>query len=234
MQPSTATYTYNFDIESGKQVTFLIRLNDETLECLNEPASSLPDWTRLAYNQCQSCPLSTDDHDYCPVAVNLYEVFEQFREVKSFERAEITITSPDRTYFKKSDVQQGLSSLLGILMATSGCPVMDKLRPMVRTHLPFASTRETLFRVVSMYIMSQYFRKRRGLPTQDDLNGLLSIYQEVEKVNTGMSARMREFYKTDANINALVILTCLGQHAQLTLEDEMYEELETLFSAYFE
>ena len=36
------------------------------------------------------------------------------------------------------------------------------------------------------------------------------------------------------NINALVILTCLGQHAQLTLEDEMYEELETLFSAYFE
>lgn len=233
MQPSTATYTYTFDIESGKHVTFLIRLDDETLECLNEPAASLPDWTRLGYNQCESCPLSTDEHEYCPVAVNLYEVFEQFREVKSFERAEITITSPDRTYYKESDVQQGLSSLLGILMATSGCPVMDKLRPMVRTHLPFSSPRETLYRVVSMYIMAQYFRKRNGQSTEEKLSGLLDIYRDVEKVNSGMSSRMREFYSTDANINALVILTCLGQHAQLTLEDELFEELESLFSAYF-
>ncbi|MCC5927073.1 MAG: hypothetical protein JJU41_10995 [Bacteroidetes bacterium] len=234
MEPTSSNFTYTFDIENGKHVTFLIKLDDETLECLNEPPRDLPKWTRLEYQQCESCPLNKEEHPYCPVAVNLHEVFEQFQEVYSFQRAEITIKSPNRTYFKESDVQQGLSSLLGILMATSGCPKMDKLRPMVRTHLPFSSMRETLFRVVSMYIMSQYFRKRRGLPTEDDLNGLLSIYQEVEKVNTGMSARMREFYKTDANINALVILTCLGQHAQLTLEDELYEELESLFSAYFE
>lgn len=234
MQPTTSNFTYTFDIESGKHVTFLIKLDDETLECQNPEPPNLPAWTKLNYQKCESCPLDPEEHPRCPVAVNLYEVFEQFREVYSFERAEITIKSPDRTYLKKSDVQQGLSSLLGILMATSGCPKMDKLRPMVRTHLPFSSMRETLFRVVSMYIMSQFFRKRRGLPSDEKLDGLLDIYKEVEKVNNGMSARMREFYKSDANINALVILTCLGQHAQLTLEDELYDELESLFSAYYE
>lgn len=168
------------------------------------------------------------------MAVNLVGVFEQFKNVTSYdEEAYITIESSDRTYSKKAAVQHGLISLLGILMATSGCPVMDKLRPMARTHLPFSSMRETLFRVISMCITSQHFRRRRGLESDFELNGLMEIYQDVERVNHGMSERMKEMYGADANINALVILNCLGRHTLLTLEDDMLDEFEGLFSGYF-
>ena len=53
-------------------------------------------------------------------------------------------------------------SLIGIYMVTSGCPIMDKLRPMARFHLPFASTEETIYRAISTYLLGQYFLEQKG------------------------------------------------------------------------
>jgi Domain of unknown function (DUF6901) len=66
----------------------------------------------------------------------------------------------ERSYFKKTTMQKGIVSLLGILLVSSGCPVMAKLRPMVRFHLPFASMLATTFRTT---ITSRpTFRKNPG------------------------------------------------------------------------
>tara|TARA_B100000686_G_scaffold86198_1_gene93073 strand:- start:90 stop:251 length:162 start_codon:yes stop_codon:yes gene_type:complete len=45
----------------------------------------------------------------------------------------------ERCYVEHTTMTEAVSSLLGIYMVTSGCPVMDKLRPMVRFHLPLAT-----------------------------------------------------------------------------------------------
>ena len=47
-------------------------------------------------------------------------------------------------------------------MATAGCPWTDRLRPMARFHLPFANEAETVYRSVSMYLLS---REMTGAPT---------------------------------------------------------------------
>ena len=60
-------------------------------------------------------------------------------------------------------VQMGVSSLLGVIMTTSGCPIMAQLKPMVRFHLPFASLEETIFRMVSMHLVAQYLRHQDGV-----------------------------------------------------------------------
>ncbi len=210
-----------------------VSLDDVDLSFKNPPPSDLPEWTRLEYLQCPSCPLSKETTTYCPVAVNLVHVSDLFKDTVSHRNAVVAIRTEERTYIKECGVQEGLGALLGIIMASSGCPILDKLRPMVRTHLPFASLRENLYRAVSMYILSQHVRERKGLDTRYDLSGLMDIYESVSDVNHAMSNRMRAHFEEDANVNALVVLNCMAQYTAITIEDGLLDELDVLFKGYY-
>ncbi len=65
---------------------------------------------------------------------------------------------------------------MGIYMVTSGCPVMGKLKPMVKFHLPFASGEETSYRMVTMYLLAQFFKYKNGKEPDWDLKNLVKIY----------------------------------------------------------
>jgi hypothetical protein len=225
-------FDYLFELNNGEEIRFHINL-DEDLAIINPPAESLPPWVKLRYQQCPNCPLDPDEHTNCPVAVNLVPVLEKFRNIVSHQQATITINTDDRTYQRTDDVQRGLSSLMGVLMASSGCPILDKLRPMLRTHLPFSSLRETLYRAVSMYILAQHFRERKNLESEYSLDGLKRIYDEITQVNYALSTRVRSYFSSDANINALIILNCMAEYTTITLEDDFLDEIERLFSAYY-
>lgn len=225
--------SYQFSFDDQDSIEFEILLNDKDLSNVTPPPEALPEWTMLTYNQCNNCPLTPADNQRCPVSINLVNVFDSFRDIVSHKKSTMFITTEDRVYQHTSDVQRGLSSLLGVVMATSGCPILDKLRPMVRTHLPFSSLKETLYRVVSMYVLAQHFRERKNLSSSTSLEGLTKIYQDITEVNHGLSSRMRSFFGSDANINAIVLLNCMAEYTAITLEDDLLEELEDLFYAYF-
>jgi hypothetical protein len=229
----TDTYHYTFSFDDGSRISLDVILDSVDLTYQNPPPAELPDWTRLEYMQCLNCPLDPNVVSHCPVAVNLVQVSDSFNETVSHRNAVITIRTKERTYMKECGVQEGLGALLGIVMATSGCPVLDKLRPMVRTHLPFSSFREILYRAVSMYIMAQQFREKKGLEARYDLNGLREIYEAVSDVNHAMSNRMRAHFDEDANVNAIVVLNCMAQFTAITLEDDLLDELDVLFKAYY-
>jgi hypothetical protein len=233
-EKQTSTIHYSFGFDTGNIIKCRVELDDATLDFINRNNQDYPEWTRLEYHQCSNCPLDPDKHPYCPVAVNLVDTFEAFRNTISYEKAMITIESADRTYSRYADVQHGLSSLLGVIMASSGCPLLDRLRPMVRTHLPFASMRETLYRVVSMYFTAQHFRARNGMSSEHSLKGLIEIYEDIGIINRDMSERIGSYYRADANANAMVILHCLGEYTMLSLEEDLLEEIEQLFSPYLE
>ncbi len=55
----------------------------------------------------------------------------------------------------ETTAQQAMSSVLGLIMATAGCPWTDRLRPMARFHLPFASEAETVYRSVCMFLLAR-------------------------------------------------------------------------------
>src|SRR6266498_2083832 len=149
MNHQTVTLEYEFTLRSGVPKRFTIRMNKLTLELVTARRPELPDWTKLTHHQCPNCPLDPDR----PIAANLVDVIDAFRDCISVEEADITIRSESRAYFKHATVQYGIGSLMGVYMAVSGCPIMDRLRPMVYTHLPFATVKETMFRSVSMYLL---------------------------------------------------------------------------------
>ena len=61
---------------------------------------------------------------------------------------------------------------------------------MVRFHLPFATREETMYRVVAMYLMAQYFRQRNGLEPDWEMADLVHMYEDVTVVNKSFVDRL--------------------------------------------
>ncbi len=176
-QKKTISFHYKFSLSDGDIREFGLELDSETLSLVRKEKEFYPEWTRLPYHKCPNCPLSDAQHMHCPIAANLVDLVEFFKDSISHEEVDVEITTETRRYVKHTSLQSGISSLIGIYMVTSGCPVMDKLRPMVRTHLPFATGEEAMYRTLSMYLLAQYFLYKRGQKPDWDFEKLTEIYE---------------------------------------------------------
>ena len=223
---------YRFRFAQGADKVFLVQLQQPGLGLVLSPAASLTEWTRLEHCQCPNCPLQPSETPHCPAARGLAELIDAFRDCLSTEPAEITVAVEAREYRKRASVQYGVSALMGLLMATSGCPIMDKLRPMVHVHLPFATIEETMFRSASMYLLAQFFRCQRGQEPDWDLSRLLDIFQDVGEVNQAFSRRLVSINPKDASLNALANLDCFAMVTSFAINKDKLKELESLFHAY--
>ncbi|MBI2083037.1 MAG: hypothetical protein HYT76_05655 [Deltaproteobacteria bacterium] len=223
-------FRYLFQFKDGSKKEFVVSLDEETLDLINPQREKPPEWTRLGFHQCPNCPLSEVRSPYCPVALNLSDLIQSFKDCLSFEEAEIRIETAERGYFKQASLQKGISSLMGIYMVTSGCPVLGSLKPMVRFHLPFASLEETQYRVLSMYLLSQFIQYRNKKEPDWDLKGLEKIYDEIEIVNKAFSERLTSVLEQDAVANAVAILNVFAQSISFALDKNAFKKIEKIFS----
>ena len=226
----TIRYLYHFTFPNGMEKEFEVRLNAQTLELIAKKDAPKPAWTKLKYFQCSNCPLG-DDVEYCPVAVNLATLVDTFKDSISFEIASVRVQAAERTYEKEAPLQKGLSSTVGMYMVTSNCPVLDRLRPMVRFHLPFPSMDETVYRTVSMYLTAQFLLMRRGEQPDWELKHLVEIFNALVPVNRGMSGRLSHASNEDASVNAVIILATQGTMVPNYIESSL-AELEHIFGQY--
>jgi hypothetical protein len=221
---------YQFKINDNQEVISL-SFDGNSLEWLNPTPIELPDWALLENRQCAHCPLTESKNLYCPVAKSLAQITRKFEKISSYQDLELTIITETRTMVKETTAQTGLSSLLGLVMATSGCPYTDYLKPMARYHLPLASEDETLFRAVGMYLIGQHLRKEKGLGFDADLQGLSKIYDDLHQVNLMIAERLRDASLQDSSINAVVLLDMFTNLMPYAIDDKL-EDIEAYFSAY--
>ena len=231
---STIAFNYNFRLDDGTERIFTLQLEASTLDLISEQRDAQPAWTALECQQCPNCPLKPAEHPQCPIAANLVDLVDFFKGTYSYEEVDVRLETPERSYSKRTSVQQAVSSVLGIYMVTSGCPIMNKLRPMVRFHLPFATIAETAYRAIAMYLMAQYFRKKRGLEPDWDLRDLALIYEDIQRVNTSFLKRLDEIETRDASANALVILDCFASQVAFSIDEEDLSEFEVFFAPYLQ
>lgn len=198
-----------------------------------EQAESLPDWTRLGFHQCSHCPLSTEEHRYCPYAVALVEPARVTATRVSHEPVTVTVTSRSRTITADTTLQRAMGSLLGLIGPFSGCPVTRILRPMARFHLPLSSPDETLSRTFGTYLVGQYLRQRQGLEADWQMASLSQVYSDLRRLNHGMSSRLRASQDEDAGVNSFVLLDLLAAEVRYALEE--YEgDLDDCFREFLE
>ena len=228
--PLTFRYTFTFD--DGNVSRFTLQLDPKTLQLIQPVQASYPEWTALSYYKCTNCPLSEAQHPQCPAATGLMDVVEEFRRSISLETVDVTLETDARTYVKRAKLPEAVSSLMGILMVTSGCPVMGKLRPMVRHHLPFATLEETKYRVFSMYLLGQFFAEKHGHGADWDLKELPKLYDEIRRVNREFFRRLSNMEIEDASLNAIVRLDAFADSISFSVDQQTLEDLEELFQAY--
>jgi hypothetical protein len=224
---------YEFLFSSGRIESFDLSFHEHDFSLL--PLSSgEEDWTRLEYHQCSLCPLRREDQEYCPVARNLSHVLARFRHDNSHDLVRVRTTVDERITERKGDLQTGISSIMGLIMATSGCPILDTFKPMAYTHLPFANEAETIFRSVSTYLTAQYVRMCHGLTPDWTLSNFIPSYSAVQQVNAAFIERLRSVFISDANLNALILLDAIAQFGAFALKDNWLGQVEPLFSAHLQ
>jgi hypothetical protein len=226
--------SYIFSMPSGPSQVFNLRLEAERLQLRVETDSNgAPEWTALGFHQCSNCPLSVETHPQCPAALGLADLVTRSEGLVSYDEVEVQVRTDERIISQKTTAQKGISALMGLIMATSGCPHASFFKPMARFHLPLASEEETIYRVTSMYLLAQFFRKLDGRDANLELDGLTRIYEEMQEVNTSMASRLRAATETDSSVNAIVLLDIYAKTLPIVIEESL-EEIRYLFSSYFE
>jgi len=226
------SYTFIFPNEQRKE--FVIKVDPTTMNIIKTDRGSYPDWSKLENFKCPHCPLQGKYYEYCPVAMNIVDMIQEFRDMPSFQHAEVFVETENRTYTKKTSLQSGVSSMMGILMVSSGCPIMGKLKPMLHFHLPFASLEETQFRALSFYLLSQYVSWKRGRNPDWDMNELVNIYENIRTLNHSVSKKIANLEVMDTSINSLVILNNFADYVTFTIDEKVIEELEFYLKGFLE
>lgn len=229
----TLEFNYEFIFENKSVETFNIILNADTLDFIRNEELPPPEWAQLEHHQCGNCKLKSETQPYCPIAQNLTEIFPPFRNRVSYENVLVRVKSKERTYELNTSVQKGLSSLLGILMVTSGCPTMNILRPMVRFHLPFATIDETIYRSASSYLLGQFFRYKNGKSVDWYMNDLSKAYESIQVVNIGIAQRLRSISDKDAGANAVIVLDIFAKELPYSILDGLHK-LQYLYKDFIE
>jgi len=220
---------YRFKLKDCQEFNFIVDTDRGAGDSNN--TSDFPFWTRLDFHKCVNCPLSETEHDFCPAALDAKRITEAFKSMLSTEEVRVEVVTPDRTYVKDTDSQTGLRALFGLVMATSGCPILSRFKGMANTHLPFATMEETILRVVGAYLIQQYIKRMDGGEPDWDLKGLNRFYAEIQEVNRCFKGRIDAASERDANMNALGSLIYLAMGVSFSLEDKLADLREMVFAA---
>jgi hypothetical protein len=230
----TFNIVYIIKLPNDKHKRIELRFNAETFDLLDDISEEFPHWVNIDFCQCPNCPLPKEKYPHCPVAAHLFKLLELFESLMSYDEVHLDIVTPRRIYCRKTSAQKAISSLMGLVMAASGCPHTRFFRPMaVRFHLPFADGEETTYRASSMYLLAQYFHWKRGHEIDLELKGLKDIYMNIQVINKALVERLRAISDKDIAVNALVILDAFAKIVPLDI-DESLEDIKYLFKSYLE
>ncbi len=228
--------SYSFEFGDGYLERFNLELDDDTfLLPADAIVSNKQPWMMLSCHQCPGCTLSEAESAYCPIAVNLGGIIEPLENELAIASVTTRVDMRGRQISKQCDLQEGLSSLIGLVMATSGCPILDKLRPMAYLHQPFAEGDETLFRAATTFLMGQHIRQQRGEETSLDLGGLSELFGQINQLNSAFTQRLDYHFQHDnTSSNAVMLLDSFAEMIPFDLEFVWEEQAMPLFSAYFD
>lgn len=228
--PIRFTYRIQDADKARDPMVFVIELDRTTLEHKKTWQGEYPEWTAMDHHRCEKCPLDASRGGRCPAAESMVPLIEPFEEIMSYHAVEVIVEAPERTYSANTTAQRALSSILGLHLATSGCPALGKLKPMARYHLPLGSREETFFRAAGAWLLMNYISGQHGEQPSFDLDGLHALYDEIHQINVAIAKRLRVVTKSDTGLNAITILDLLAQGMPMSIRENL-KELEYLYQA---
>ena len=208
---------YLFRLESGVEHRFDVEFDRPPV------GGDLPAWTRLETDKCPHCPLPDAPGAHCPAAADLVPLVERFSALSSIDQIDVLVVTPQYEARKRTDTQTALSALMGLILATSACPILGRMRPLAHMHMPFGTATEMVYRIVSMHLLSCFLRGESVT-----LDGLDGFFSDIDRLNHAFFGRLNRAVQRDASINALVALHSRSMLASMSITPEM-ENIRTWF-----
>ena len=75
---------YRFKFGSGLERKIALNLDEKTLNLIQTEKASYPKWTALRFFQCPNCSLDEAHHAFCPIAINIVDLVDFFRDMISY------------------------------------------------------------------------------------------------------------------------------------------------------
>jgi hypothetical protein len=216
--------TYFFSYDDGREMSYEVDLDRKMDSALTRQA---PAWTRLENNKCQNCPLTTS---HCPAAVDLDGIIRGFHSSLASTKLNVRVVTPEREYLKRVTLEEGVRALMGLVMATSACPIFGTLKPNARHHLPFARQEEYILRSVSLYLMKQYLIWREGGEPDWELKGLVKSSEQLQMVNHAFWQRIMTEFQSDANSKALLSFFTMSSSVSSSLQSQITKMKNVFFT----
>lgn len=208
--------SYQLELPEGPPLRF-----DIDTERTYVPPASGAAWAKLDFHKCPNCPLSAD-HAHCPAAIDTQPLMDACGGLFSYSSVRVRVELGERrTLAADCDLQTALTSVLGLLMSTSGCPIVSRLRGMARQHLPFQTLEESQLRMVGAWLVGRMLEN--DLQGSASLQGLHELVQAIGLVNRSFMNRLRAAASKDANLNALATLAASAMNVEFSLEDDSVE-----------
>lgn len=217
---------------NDQRFEYAVELDPDTLEH-EAPANAAALWTELGYKQCPHCPLSVETTPHCPLALRVSPL-TRVPKCKSYDPVRVVVTQDDKRISLDTTAQEAFSSLLGLIMPTSGCPHTSFFKPMAWYHQPFAAADETLFRVCASFLMQDFLLNKEPLnqpgnsQQPPDLQALKTVYSNMHTINVKLASRLTYDVQTDSTLNAIVLLDLLTKDMPMAIDDGL-NELRQLF-----
>ncbi|MFC1541994.1 DUF6901 family protein [Candidatus Latescibacterota bacterium] len=227
----TLTIKYIFTLSDNSKKVFNLQLDSQNLCLIENTPEILPPWTKLGFHQCPNCPLTTNTHLYCPMATNLVYIINRLECLISYDEIHVEVITKERIISQKTTAQRGISSLIGLISATCGCPHTVFFKPMARFHLPFATEEETIYRSTSMWLLAQYFLKKADQTVDFEFKKLSKIYNNIQIINTAIAERLRAATEADSAVNGVIMLDMYAQTIPFAVEKYL-DEIRYLFSPF--
>lgn len=218
---------YELIYPNGHQNSYSIEINPQSLEHA-PPVDPPPDWCRLEVHQCDICPLQSNTTPFCPLATRIAPLLA-FEGREHHEAVTAKVTRDSTTIISETTTQDAYRSLIGLLIATSGCPHTRFFKPMAWFHLPFSTQEETFFRACATFLLFQFFNDD---DSEDGgyFSDLKAVYENIHRVNLGIAERLRETQSSDSALNAIVVLDVFAT-SFIPVLNESLTELAFLFDS---
>jgi len=142
--------------------------------------------------------------------------------------AEVEFDGMKTTY--DTSAQEAFSSLLGLVMATSGCPHTEFFKPMAWYHRPFSTPDETMYRACTTYLFSHFVHQDKSQQTLS-FDFLKVVYQNIHTINVHIASRIQNYLETDSAINAIVLLDLITKDLPIAIDEDL-DELKKMFSGH--
>lgn len=221
---------YSFLFGPGKRVDFTCDAEQDS--SIEDPEKEYPRWMDINEHRCPACGIPQGSRRTCPAALALAPVLEAFGDHFSYDEITVEVRTNEVKLTLRTTTQQAIRSLAGLLLASSACNILGRLKPMARFHLPFGDAQSTVFRVAGTYLMAQYLREQEGLTPDRTLEGLLALFSRIHEVNQNLAKRLRSVAAKDAAVNSLVILDAHGMKVESAIESQL-RAFKPIFSDYF-